>query len=130
MGFFEGEEVPFKTVRDWDRWQDQRLREYIDSLGDDEIAFSDDGVRLIGVGLRHQSRVVDTGRLSISKTSLTVGGTGFPVEKISSMGVMGTYKIMFSVDGASYELRAAKRNMYCGRKYFSFYQMLRSDRQS
>jgi hypothetical protein len=125
-GFFEGDDVPFATVRDWDRWQDQRLKEYIDSLKNDEIAFSDENVRLIGVGLRHKSRIVDQGTLSVSKKELKVGGTAFPMEKITSMGVMGTYKIMFSVDGVSYELRSAK-DMYCGRKYFTFHQMLRAD---
>ncbi len=122
-GFFEGEDAPFTTVRDWDKWQDERLKEYIGELGDDEIAFSDDNVRLIGVGLRHKSRVVDTGTLSVSKKELKVGDTAFPMDKITSMGVMGTYKIMFSVDGVSYELRSAGK-MYCGRKYFTFHQML------
>jgi 1-acyl-sn-glycerol-3-phosphate acyltransferase len=123
-GFFEGENVPFSTVRDWDAWQDGRLAEYIGSLGDDETAFSDENVRLIRVGAGHKSRRVDTGTLSVSKAFLRVGDTGFPLDRIASMGVMGTYKIMFSVDGASYELRAANRGMYCGRKYFSFYQMV------
>ena len=123
-GFFEGEDVPFSTVRDWDSWQDGRLREYIDSLGGDEIAFSDDSVRLIAVGPRHKSRVADTGTLSVSKAFLRVGETSFPMDKVSSMGVMGTYKIMFSVDGASYELRAANHRMYCGRKYFAFNEAL------
>jgi hypothetical protein len=43
------------------------------------------------------------------------------------MGLMGTYKMMFSVEGVSYELRTAK-NMYCGRKYLTFFQTLYPDR--
>lgn len=126
-GFFEGEDVPFYTVRDWDTWQNGRLKEYIDSLGDDEIAFSDENVKLIGVELGHKSRLLETGKLFITKTVIGVGSHTFPLEKIVSMGLMGTYKMMFSVEGVSYELRTAK-NMYCGRKYLTFFQTLYPDR--
>jgi 1-acyl-sn-glycerol-3-phosphate acyltransferase len=126
-GFFEGEDVPFSTVRDWDTWQNDRLKEYIDSLGDDEIAFSDENVKLIGVELGHKSRLLETGKLFITRTVIGVGSHTFPLEKIVSMGLMGTYKMMFSVEGVSYELRTAK-NMYCGRKYLTFFQTLYPDR--
>ena len=126
-GFFEGKEVPFTTVRDWDRWQNGRLKEYIDSLGEDDIAFSDENVRLIGVELGHKSRLLETGKLFISKSTIGVGARSFPLEKVTSMGMMGTYKIMFSVEGASYELRTAKQ-MYCGRKYLTFFQTLYPER--
>ena len=126
-GFFEGEDVPFSTVRDWDAWQDEKRKAFIDALGDDETAFSDPNVCLLAIGPRHRSRVVETGTLSITKRTLTVGKTSFPLEKVASMGLMGTYKSMFSVDGASYELRAAKET-YCGRKYLQFFQTLYPDR--
>lgn len=126
-GFFEGEDVPFSTVRDWDTWQNSRLREYIDSLGDGVIAFSDENVKLIRVELGHKSRPLETGKLFITKTAIGVGAHSFPLEKVVSMGLMGTYKMMFSVEGVSYELRTAK-NMYCGRKYLTFFQTLYPDR--
>ncbi len=121
-GFFEGEDVPFSTVRDWDAWQDGRLREYVDSLGDDEEAFADEGICLIGVGARHRSRVLEHGRLSMTKNTVTIGERSFPVAQIGDMGIMGTSKIMFSADGALYELRALK-GLFCGRKYYALYQM-------
>lgn len=126
-GFFEGEDAPFSNVRDWDAWQDEKRKSFIDALGEDEIAFSDPNVRLIAVGERHKSRVAETGTLSISKSFLSVGGTRFPLDHVASMGLMGTYKSMFSVDGAVYELRAAK-NPYCGRKYLQFFQTLYPER--
>lgn len=128
-GFFEkvaetDPEPPFRTVRDWDYWQDKRILEYAASLQDDEIAYSDEGVMLIAVGAKHKDRVVETARLSISKNALTVGSHVFPLERVSSMGLVGVYKMVFSMDGASYELRAEKKP-YCGRKYFTFYELLK-----
>lgn len=128
-GFFEkveqaDPEPPFRTVRDWDFWQDKRILEYAASLQDDEIAYSDEGVMLIAVGAKHKDRVVETARLSISKNALTVGSHVFPLERVSSMGLVGVYKMVFSMDGASYELRAEKKP-YCGRKYFTFYELLK-----
>ncbi|MEA5049159.1 MAG: lysophospholipid acyltransferase family protein [Eubacteriales bacterium] len=125
-GFFEkvspeDDEVPFKTVRDWDYWQDKRVAEYADGLAEDEVAYSDENVQLIGVGMRHQSRVLEVGRLSMTRNTIRVGNRSFALGDISSMGLMGTYKIMFSVAGESFELRAAKKP-YCGRKYFTFYE--------
>ena len=128
-GFFEkvepgDPELPFETVRDWDFWQDKRIVEYAASLGEDEIAYSDPDVKLIGVGRKHKDSRLEIGTLSISKEALSVGSHRFPLENISSMGLMGTYKMMFSVDGQSYELRAAKKP-YCGRKYYTFYELLK-----
>jgi hypothetical protein len=42
------------------------------------------------------------------------------------MGLVGIYKMLFSVEGSSYELRAAK-TPYCGRKYLTFYDLLKSN---
>ena len=128
-GFFEKAEPDdpeplFRTVRDWDFWQDKRIVEYADSLGDDETAYSDENVKLIGIGQRHTSRVLEIGTLSISKSTLAVGSHRFPISGISGIGIMGIYKMMFSVDGTSYELRAAK-TPYCGRKYFTFFEMIK-----
>ncbi len=129
-GFFEkvessDPEPPFTTVRDWDYWQDRRVLEYAASLQDDEIAYSDEDVNLIAVGVRHKDCVLETAKLSISKSALTVGNHSFPLSSISSLAMIGVYKIVFSVDGASYELRAAK-TPYCGRKYFTFFEMLKN----
>ena len=128
-GFFEkvepgDPELPFTTVRDWDFWQDKRIKEYADSLGEDEIAYSDEGVKLIAVVPGRKSRVLEIGKLTISKSALSVGSHRFPLSSVGGTGLMGTYKMMFSVDGDSYELRAAK-TPYCGRKYFTFYEMMK-----
>ena len=128
-GFFEkvaetDPEPPFRTVRDWDYWQDKRILEYAASLQDDEIAYSDEGVILIAVGAKHKDRVAEIAKLSISKNAMSVGSHVFPLDRVSSMGLVGVYKMVFSMDGASYELRAAK-TPYCGRKYFTFYELLK-----
>lgn len=128
-GFFEkvepsDPEPAFTTVRDWDFWQDRRIIEYASSLKDEEIAYSDEDVKLISVGAGHKDRVLEIATLSISKSTLRVGSHQFPLKDVSSMALMGVYKMMFSVGGQSYELRAAK-TPYCGRKYFTFFERIR-----
>lgn len=128
-GFFEklqenDPEPPFTTVRAWDNWQNARVADYAKELQDDEIAYSDDGVMLIAVGAKHKDRVVEMARLTITKRMLSVGEQHFSLDQISSMALVGVYKMVFSVDGNSYELRAAK-TPYCGRKYFTFFEYLR-----
>ena len=119
-----GGEPAFKTVRDWDYWQNKRILEYAESLGDDEIAYCDEGVKLIAVEAGHKDSVLEIAKLSISKYALRVGEHTFPLDRVSSMGLVGVYKMLFSMDGNSYELRAAK-TPYCGRKYFTFYELLK-----
>jgi 1-acyl-sn-glycerol-3-phosphate acyltransferase len=131
-GFFEKVEagdpdLRFTTIRDWDDWQNKRILEYASSLQDDEIAYSDPGVKLISVGAKHKDSVLVIDKLSISKYALRVGEYCFPLKDISSMALMGVYKMMFSVEGNSYELRAAE-TPYCGRKYFTFYELLKQQR--
>jgi 1-acyl-sn-glycerol-3-phosphate acyltransferase len=130
LGFFEKVEVidpepMFTTVRDWDFWQDKRVLEYADALQDDEIAYSDEDVMLIAIENGHKDSVAEIGKLTISKQALCVGSHRFPLGSISSMGLVGIYKMLFSVEGNSYELRAAK-TPYCGRKYLTFYDLLKS----
>ncbi len=133
-GFFEkveqnDPEPPFTTVRDWDYWQDTRVAEYASERQDDEIAYSDDGVMLIAVGAGHKDRVVEIARLTMTKRTLSVGDQHFSLDQISSMALVGVYKMVFSVDGNSYELRAAK-TPYCGRKYFTLFEYLRHSRDN
>lgn len=129
-GFFEkveqnDPEPVFTTVRDWDFWQDKRIMEYAASLQDDEIAYSDEDVMLIAVDAGHKYSVAEIGRLSVSKQTLSVGSHRFPLDRVSGMALVGVYKMVFSMDGKSYELRAAK-TPYCGRKYFTFYELLKN----
>jgi 1-acyl-sn-glycerol-3-phosphate acyltransferase len=129
-GFFDkvepGDPEPaFTTVRDWDFWQNKRILEYADSLAEDEVAYSDEDVMLIAVEAGHRDSVAEIGKLTISKQALSVGSHSFPLDRVSSMGLVGIYKMLFSMDGKSYELRAAK-TPYCGRKYFTFYELLKN----
>ena len=129
-GFFEGEDAPFSTVRDWDAWQNGRIAAYIGALCDGEEAFFDEGMQLIGVGERHRSSELEAGRLSMSKRALSLGSHVFPLEKIANMGMIGTSKIMFSTtDGVFYELRSGS-GVYCGRKYYTLYHLLKGGAQA
>lgn len=130
-GFFEkvdkdDPDPVFITVRDWDFWQNERILEVAKELSDDEIMYADPGVKLISVGAGNKESVLTIDQLSITKRELRVGAHRFALSDVSSMALMGVYKMMFSVGGNSYELRAAK-TPYCGRKYFTFFELLKND---
>lgn len=120
-GLFAGGDAPFHTVRDWDVWQTEWMRAYINALGDGE-AFSDGGVTLERIGEGHEMSAADSGRLVMSRSALTVGKTRFPLAEISGMALFGKAKIALTAAGAHYEIRFPPAG--CGRKYLLLYEMI------
>lgn len=120
-GFFEGEDAPFSTVRDWDAWQEEALQR----LAADGVSFTDADMTLKAVNARHRMKKVDCGTLFMDRERLTLGSASFPLADISGFAVIGANKLMFSAGGGHYEI-CADGHGYCGRKYFLLYQI---DRQ-
>ncbi len=123
-GFFAGENAPFQNVRDWDEWQNAALSAFIDGLSETEEAFFDDGVELVTVEQKHRMRPVSCGRLSISKTAVKLAEQTFSIDEFASVSVIGAYRLVFTANGAHYELRR-KNGGFCGRKYFLFTQSVK-----
>ncbi|MEG1524952.1 MAG: lysophospholipid acyltransferase family protein [Clostridia bacterium] len=123
-GFFTGAEVPFSNIRDWDRWQTDRMIELSKTISV-APAFSDDGMSLYRVEKSHTSTALASGTLAMNQDSLMIGGHVFALDTISSMALVGSCTIVFTADSVHYELRADAR-YYCGRKYFALYQLLKN----
>ena len=124
QGFFTGKNVPFKTVRDWDAWQNEHVRAFAESLGD-ETAYADEDVELQAVGENHSVEQVACGRMTMSKRELRIGRAAFLLSEISGMGLFGKAKIAFTdAVGKHYEIRFPVAR--CGRKYFTLYELLRN----
>ena len=124
-GFFEGdgEDAPFSTVRDWDAWQDARMRALADAVGE-EPPFTDEDVRLIHIDRQHRARQAAFGRLAVSRSALCVGERSFPLNEISDMALVGAAAIVFAVGAEHYEIRA-RAPSFCARKYCTLYQMMK-----
>ena len=127
-GFFEGAQVPFSTVRDWDVWQEERMAALAEMLPENPVFF-DDNVRLLRLLDGHESEILETGRLSISAREIVCGGRSFPLASISGMALCAAARIVLSTDdGGSYELTAPPP--FCGRKYMTFFEKLKEVRES
>ena len=121
-GFFAGAHAPFANVRDWDLWQLNALAELVEQSGDAPV-FSNEGMRLFAIGAGHVATLVASGTLSMSRERLSIGETSFPIAEVSDMAVNGPSTVVFTANNAHYELKAADRSRYCGRKYLALYRL-------
>lgn len=126
-GLLTGEKLPFTTVRDWDAWQQTALSALLETAGDATL-FSNADICLLAVGQKHSASVVASGTLTMSRLCLTVGTIVIPLAQISDMAIAGPTTLMFTANGVHYEMRAADKRRYCGRKYLLAYQQLKDAR--
>lgn len=105
---FEGDDVPFATVRDWDAWQRAGTRQLAAraEATPDEPVFSDPAQRLLRIdGGRHRTACVAEGTLSLSASTLRVGEAAFPLDEVTDLALCGRARMVFS---------PAARNMRSG----------------
>jgi 1-acyl-sn-glycerol-3-phosphate acyltransferase len=122
FGFFEGERVPFDTVAGWDAWQEKRLRDFAASSSG--LIFSDGGVRLLRLDMDHAQTEIARGdiELDLGSGSLRVGRYEAPLRRIAGMAMHGRETIVFSADGANYEIKPSRgANM---RKYVTMIEVI------
>lgn len=117
QGFFDPPR-PFETIRDWDRWQFERLR-----AGDfvrDEALFFDEDLTLRAIDAGHRQRALASGRLTQYEDSLSIGGRSFLLADISNMAMVKASVLLFSMGQDYYELRASQP--CCLRKYLAVWE--------
>lgn len=127
-GFFQGEDAPFETVLEWDKWQDEKLRSVVAGAKDspETVLFFDEDQRLMRLGEDHGMTEVAYGKLTATLDGLAVGDNVIPFDTVSDMALVGRNNIVFSCGNLSYEIRAKKRFRCCGRKYLSLYNILKA----
>ena len=123
-GFFEGELRPFDTIRDWDAWQEDFLRQYAQKAGDGPL-FQDDGQSLWEIDSEHKELCVAEGSLKLYKDRMELGEFSVQLDKLYEMGVIGSDLIVFSSEGKNYEIKSSV--MRSGRKYLTMYRILTGD---
>ena len=122
-GFFEGEELPFETIKEWDAWQDSKMTELAEKLSDDKPLFFDKGFILRKVFQTHKYITESKGALSMSAKELICGTKRFPINEISGMAIHGPASLVFTVGSDYYEIKPS--NLSCTRKYFTLYNKLK-----
>ncbi len=124
-GLLEGEDAPFSTLVEWDRWQTDFLRETVRSWPDDRPIVSDSDQKLIRINDDHSDETVDIGELRLYKDRLVLGETEMQIDKISQISVIRRETVVFSYMGASYSVIADRSRS--GRKYMTLIELLKDE---
>lgn len=114
LGRFD-EGAPFRTVAEWDDWQQEELRKRAEAP---EVSLSDDGAEIWQMVGQHKMRRIGEGRLTLNRKGLQLGQLCFPVETMQQPELChlgGKETLMFSNPEGSFELRF--RNRTSRRKY-------------
>lgn len=124
-GYLHG--APYSTITEWDAWQQGKLSELAEKLGD-EPAFADSGASLSIIQDNHRSERVPEGEGTIAmyRDGIVCGRLRFPIEEISDMALYGRGNIAFTSQGKHYTISAGRS--FCGRKYLELYNQLKPTR--
>ena len=120
-GYIAGTETSFRTVTQWDDWQNEELNTLSQENTEGDF-FSDGGMTLRDVSGDHRSRILTEGTLAISRETLTVGDRSFSLGDISQMTMYGPRTVVFSVGDAHYEIKCD--HPCCTRKYLRMFELL------
>ena len=117
-GFFSGGKLPFDNVRDWNRWQEERIRKLCQNAGCEPI-FSDSDFQLRRVDSARGSEYIGSGSMLLYKDHLELPtGISLPVEEITGMSLRGASDLYIgTANGSSFELHSDK--VRCTAKYLS-----------
>ena len=105
---------PFETVAQWDAWQRKELEQ------DPAPAFHAENVTLFRLGDDHTQEELGTGRLECKAGALSCCGSSFALEEISTMALVTTKRLLFTVGNDYYEVKAKKP--LCMRKFLLCWQ--------
>ena len=122
-GFFEGENVPFASVSQWDAWQSEQLAKLAQTAGDAPL-FSDREMVLYAIDDRHGVTVAAQGDLWMNEAVLAIGAKRFDLAKIPQLSIVRQCHMVFATGGAYYEIRAA--HPWNARKYVLVHDLLRA----
>ena len=122
-GFFQGEDLPFQTPLEWDRWQTGEMEKLAGTLGE-EAAFFDEGQTLNRKEDDHSLTPLATGRMALYRDRLTVGEYVFPLKDLRGIGLIQRQGMVFSTADGDFAITADK--LRCVRKYQTLFEFLKA----
>lgn len=106
---------PYKTVRDFSKWQDGVIETDVENGLDYEA----DCAELYEIQSNHEAVLKTKGKFVMTTDKLICGDVELSLEDIYDMGTCGRYKLMFSSGKVNYELTLSpKANVVRFCKYF------------
>lgn len=124
FGFFQGEDLPFKTPLDWDRWQTGEMEKLAEGLGD-EAAFSDEDQTLNRKEDDHSLTPLTTGPMALYRDRLTIGDRTFPLRDLRGIGLIQRQGMVFSTAEGDFAITAER--LRCVRKYQTLFEFLKGN---
>jgi len=125
FGFFQGEDLPFKTPLDWDRWQTGEMEKLAEGLGD-EPAFSDEDQTLNRKEDDHSLTPLTTGPMVLYRDRLTIGDRTFPLRDLRGIGLIQRQGMVFSTAEGDFAITAER--LRCVRKYQTLFEFLKGNK--
>lgn len=111
----------FSDIREWDRAQEERIKNRNFVRESDSVLFSDKGVLLKKIGPGHAEEVIgDNLALLQKKDDLICGTYIFNMAAISNMAMTQAKRLLISYDGSYYEIKADDTSSL--RKYLIIWQ--------
>ena len=124
FGFFQGEDLPFKTPLEWDRWQTGEMEKLAQALGD-EPAFFDEDQTLNRKEDDHSLTPLTTGPMALYRDRLTVGDRTFPLRDLRGIGLIQRQGMVFSTAEGDFAITASR--LRCVRKYQTLFEFLKGN---
>ncbi|MBQ1954842.1 MAG: 1-acyl-sn-glycerol-3-phosphate acyltransferase [Clostridia bacterium] len=112
-GYLSGN-FDFKTVRDWDMWEQELFKSGL-KAGEDKVYYSVDGLKLCSVKPEVGTEIVDSGTLSITGNSLRLGNTEFALSEIEDVSIHGSSALIMTVSKKGYFEIPSDEIKYIGR---------------
>lgn len=114
--------APFETVAGWDAWQRQELEK------EENPSFREEDLQLSLLGDDHSQEILGSGTLELRGNTLSCCGRSFVLEEITTMALITTKRLLFTVGGDYYEAKAKKP--LCLRKFYLCWQKLGQKEQT
>lgn len=116
-GFFAGSDPVFDNIRDWNLWQEERIKDLCSRAADGMI-FSDSPAELYEVSSGQGAARLGRGDIRLYRDRLELpGGVSLPISEITGMSLRGPTDLFLTRGGHSYQLLTGKS--CCTHKYLS-----------
>ncbi len=117
--FFEGGDLPFDNMLDWDRWQAEQMLQLVQNAGEEPIA-SDEDVVLEEISDDRTVRRLGVGTLTAYRDRFELCGEVIPFASVSGIGLSSSQGIELTCGGHHWFITSLR---ICNlRKYSTFYR--------
>ena len=126
-GMISGEGFDFKTVTEWDEWQESELKNMPLPKDTETVIVSNPNLSIKEIKEGHKESVIGTGTLQLTSREISVGEVRIPLSEISDVAMVSHgILLIYTKDKHYYEIRN-KKNRYPGVLYKKLIARIKED---